>query len=189
MVGEEIVSSEYHLLAVGIREAISSRQPASSAIDEVHRQGGVAIAAHPYEAFRPGYDDEAVSRLDGTEVVRPESMLDETLAAELREFYGRGTLTAIGSSDYHGCGLLGRARTFVFARERTEQGVVDAVRDGRTVVYDRTRVYGDPAMIELARDAGLDPGVPELPVPGAARFFSRLAAVVGLLAAFLFNRW
>src|SRR6185295_20018098 len=47
LVGEEIVSTRYHLLAVAIATTIGWRQTAARAIDEVHRQGGVAIAAHP----------------------------------------------------------------------------------------------------------------------------------------------
>lgn len=190
LVGEEIASRRYHLLAVGITDAISERQPAAQAIREVHRQGGVAIAAHPYPIFWPAYDVEALRLLDGSEVVRPDSQVDETAAAELRQFFEKGSFTAIGSSDYHGMGVPGHSRTFVFTPDPSEAGILDALRVGRTVVFDRGRVYGDPVMIELAAQHGtLDRGVPDLPAPGAARFFSRLAAVLGLVGLLLFNRW
>lgn len=190
LVGEEVASGRYHLLAVGIADPISPRLPAARAIEGVHRQGGVAIAAHPYEAFWPAYDAEAMRTLDGAEVVRPEAQDDETLAAQLRAFFGRADLTAIGASDFHGIGLMGYSRTYVFARSRTEEGVLDAIREGRTVVYDRERAYGDPAMIKIASEnGGLPRAVPELPAPGAAKLFSRVAALLALAIALLFNKW
>lgn len=190
IVGEELTSSRYHMLAIGISTAVSSRQPAARAIDEVHRQGGAAVAAHPYPQFQPAYDAEAIERLDGSEVVRPDGQNDERAALELREFFERSKhLAAIGSTDWHGLGPLGYSRTFIFARERSEEGVIDAIRARRTVVYDRDRVYGDRDMIALASaNGGLPHDVPVLPVPGGLAFFSRIAALLALTATLLFNR-
>ena len=190
IVGSEIASGRYHLLAVGITDAIAPSLPAARAIDEVHRQGGVAIAAHPYKPFWPAYDADALRALDGSEIVRPDAQQDEKRASELQQFFGRATLTAIGDSDYHGLGPMGYARTYVFARNRTDQGVLDAIRERRTVVYDRDRVYGDRAMIRMvSENGGLPHAVPELPAPGAAKLFSRIAAILALTIALLFNKW
>lgn len=189
LVGEEITTSGYHLIAAGISSFVD-RGTQSSVIDAIHAQGGVAIAAHPYEDAWPSYDTEVLEKLDGAEVVRPEAQNDDRMAAQLRTFLGRGSLTAIGSSDYHGIGPVGYSRTYVFARERTERAVLDAVRDGRTVVYDRDRAYGDPALIQIAeRHGGLPRDVPRIPLPGSARAFSHVAAVAALLGALFFNRW
>ena len=190
LVGEEITTPGYHLLAVGITERVATDLTAARAIDDIHRQGGVAIAAHPYRWSWPAYDAEAMQKLDGSEVVRPETAFSLVFGSELDEFFQRAPLTPIGASDYHGLGLMGHARTFVFAKERTERGILDAVRDGRTIVYGNGRVYGDPGLIELAaHDGTLDRGVPQLPVPGAARLFSRITGVLGLvLAAFVGRR-
>ena len=46
-------------------------------------------------------------------------------------------------------GEMGLCRTYVFVQEPTEKDLLDALREGRTVVYDRDHVYGDPAMIRL----------------------------------------
>lgn len=190
IVGQEIVSRQYHMIAAGISRTVPGTLPAARAIEEVHRQGGVAIAAHPYGNTWMAYDDEALRTLDGSEIVRPEAQHDERMAAELRGFFGRGSLAAIGSSDYHGFGLLGYCRTYVFARARTADAVIDAVREGRTVVFDRDRAYGDPELIQLASGIPeLQRDIPQLPAPGAARLFSRLATLLVLVAVVLFNRW
>jgi len=78
--GEEIVSDRYHLLAVGIQRAIGWNQTAGSAIDEIHRQGGIAIAAHPIAHFWPAYDPQAREKVDGAEVVQPVAWASEAFA-------------------------------------------------------------------------------------------------------------
>jgi hypothetical protein len=182
--GEEIVSAHYHLLAVGIDSTIDWRQTAASAIDEVHRQGGVAIAAHPVASYWPAYDAKAMQALDGAEILHPISYESDHFATQLRQFYNRTPLTAIGDSDYHGLGPVGLCRTYVFAEVETQQGVLDAVRHGRTVVYERAGLaYGDPALIRLA--AGTLPEI-SLRAPAAAGFLtwlSRIAGILGLTTA------
>jgi len=190
LVGEEIHSTPlgYHLLAIGIRNTIGWRQPAAAAIDEVHKQGGVAIAAHPFPPY-VSYDAEAMRKLDGAEVVHPAALRNERLASELREFFGRAPLTAIGDSDYHlgprspQAGAMGLCRTFVFAREQTEKGVLDALRERRTIVYDREHVYGDPALIQLAAQDGRLPKLAHTePERKWITSISGVAGLLGLLA-------
>ena len=188
--GEEITAPNYHLLAIGISRTISPYLPLVRAIEDVHAQGGVAIAAHPYENVWPAYDADTLRGLDAAEVVRPEAQNNDRAASELREFFRRAQVTAIGDSDYHGLGPMGYSRTYVFARERTEQAVLDALREGRTVVYDRELVYGDSGMIQLAAAAGgLPRDVPDWPARGAAKLFSRMATLIALVVVLLFNRW
>jgi predicted metal-dependent phosphoesterase TrpH len=188
LVGEEIHSTGYHVLALKITKTIPWRQSAGSAIDEIHRQGGVAIAAHPITSYS-AYDDAALKKLDGAEVVHPLGLRNDAAAAELRQFFGRARLTAIGDTDYHigpmspQVGVMGLCRTFVFAREPTEDGIVGALREGRTIVYDRDRVYGDPSLIRLAANDGR---LPKLALttqrPNPLVLFSDVIGVLGLLA-------
>jgi len=41
------ISGRHHVLALGIREVIDASQPLQQQVEEIHRQGGLAIAAHP----------------------------------------------------------------------------------------------------------------------------------------------
>ena len=150
--GEEITSPDYHMVAVGIRRTVSRRQPAASAISQVHAQGGVAIAAHPSAAYWSGYDGTAMTGLDGVEVAND---TDPFVVAEYAEFAERARarnadLAAIGSSDFHGSPAMGRCRTYLFVREQSEAGILDAIRNGRTVAADdRGNLSGDPALVRL----------------------------------------
>ena len=135
MVGEEITGRDFHLIAVGIEQAVDWNQPADAAIDQVHAQGGVAIAAHPLHGFVEGYDERALAQLDGLEAAHPDA-LQSTLTPQFEEFYQRTLarnreVAAIGSSDFHLNAPMGRCRTYLLVRERSEGSVIDAIRDGR----------------------------------------------------------
>jgi hypothetical protein len=187
IVGEEIHSIGYHLLGIGISSTIPWRQKSDSAIDDVHRQGGVAIAAHPIDAYS-AYDAEAIRKLDGAEVVHPATLRDEDLAAQMRAFFGRRRMTAVGDSDFHLGPMspqleMGLCRTFVFVRERTQKGVLDALREGHTVVYDRQHAYGDPELIRIAAEDGRLPKFALTALrPAATAYVSGVLGALGLLA-------
>jgi hypothetical protein len=186
MVGEEIVRPSYHMIAVGITTTVSFMQSAANAIDEVHRQGGVAIAAHPDLDFWDGFDAAAMQRLDGAEICHPSALVPdfifrEDVQRDYEGFAARAPVAAIGSSDFHGRGPIGLCRTYVFATEVTERGILDAVRAHRTVVYGRERVYGDPALVQLAADAGgFRDREPMSQPAGWLDWVSRIAGLLGL---------
>ena len=148
--GEEVRGPHFHLIAVNVHRPVSWRLSAADAIDDVHRQGGIAIAAHPTESSWPHWDDAAMERLDGAEVWQPIGYVWPGAAVQLQEFFGRRPLAAIGSSDYHGYGPLGLCRTLVFVRDATPDGVVEALRAHRTVVLDGEHAWGDPALAPIA---------------------------------------
>jgi hypothetical protein len=154
LAGEEVTNRDYHLIAVGIAQKVNADQPAAGAIADIHAQGGVAIAAHPGPRS-VGYTDDAIRALDGTEAAHPAD--DQRERDEFIAFYERARrlnprIAAIGSSDFHAMPApVGTCRTFLFVRERTEAGVLDAIRDGRTVALDETgQLHGDPELVALA---------------------------------------
>ena len=122
---------------------------------EVKRQGGFAFWNHPnWTAQRP----DGVARLTdlhrrlieggllhGIEVVNDVTYSDEALQIALDN-----DLTIIGTSDIHG--LVDwqyevpqgghRPLTLVFATERSEAGIKEALFDGRTAAYFRGRLIG-----------------------------------------------
>jgi hypothetical protein len=163
LMGQEVTAPDFHLIAVGIQKEIDWRQPPAAIIDDIHAQGGAAIAAHPFKSYW-AYDDAALTKLDGVEAA-PSTRGNRVRRAEVNAFFDRAVLlrpqvAPIGSTDYHFSGPLGYCRTYVFAREWSVRGVVDAIRDGRTVAYDdRGGGRGDPAriaIVETIRRAAAD---------------------------------
>jgi hypothetical protein len=165
--GEEITAPNYHLVAIGIGTSIGWRSSAADAIAAVHAQGGVAIAAHPVRNF-DGYDARAMTSLDGTEVASPTIYEDPRSVAELVEFDRRvkahnPRVAPIGASDFHHRGPLGLCRTYVIANDRSEQAVLDAIRNGRTVAYDNEgHAFGEPALVQIVERHRATERVPSL---------------------------
>jgi len=157
LVGEEVTSRTQDLVAIGIHDTVSPMLPLRDQIDEVHRQGGLAIAAHPIARYHEAYRTSgALATIDGTEVCHPLVYAMATGAGELAAFASVTAATPIGSSDFHASGRVGTCRTFVFVEAATERGVLEAVRAHRTVVYGTGgRAFGDPALVQLADAAGL----------------------------------
>jgi hypothetical protein len=156
--GEELTSVGFHLALVGITQPVAWRQTAASAAAAVHAMGGVAIAAHPDKKSWRYLDDAALAALDGVEVAHPLILMWEDSHRHLMEFYDRArrvhpSIAAIGSTDFHHHAPLGLDRTYVFARAATPAGILDAIRDGRTVACDgRGEAYGPPELVAMTRE-------------------------------------
>jgi predicted metal-dependent phosphoesterase TrpH len=153
LVGQEVTARTFHLIAAGIEERVDWRASPLDVIRAVHAQGGIAIAAHPVGRFLDAWDEAAIGTLDGYDRAHPAVKEKEVYARDLEWFDQkartiRPRLAPMGSSDFHWTGNIGSYRTFVFARERSAAGVLDAVRNGRTVAADANgRLYGDATLV------------------------------------------
>ncbi|PJE69126.1 phosphotransferase [Candidatus Shapirobacteria bacterium CG10_big_fil_rev_8_21_14_0_10_38_14] len=124
IVGEEINSAEGHIVGLFLNKTIASNLPIEETIRQIHAQGGLAIAAHPFQSMsirRPGVvlmDGIGFltllkfgRQLDGIEVVNATPTLkDENLQASL---INKTVLlkAEIGSSDAHIPEAIGRGYT------------------------------------------------------------------------------
>ena len=183
--GQEITTPTYHLIALGTDTLIDWRLTAREAIAAIHLQGGVAIAAHPTNASWRDDDQETLRMLDGAEVAHPSSRYnyspgrDEFLQFFLRVRSISPGVAPIGSSDFHMSAPLGLCRTYLFVDERTPAGVLEAIRQGRTVAADpHGRMFGADENIQKVRD--FLSANPE-PVPTRLEWLSALVALLALV--------
>ena len=152
--GQEVTAPDFHLAAVGIGEPVDWRLPARDVIAAIHAQGGAAIAAHPLEASWLLTDESIFALLDGAEVAHPERDHGEDEKAQLDRFFAAARavnpdLSPVGSSDFHMAAPLGRCRTYLFVEERTADGVMRALRTGRTVAEcGDGPLFGAPELAE-----------------------------------------
>jgi predicted metal-dependent phosphoesterase TrpH len=153
--GEEITMPHAHVAAVGLDHAIDWRGSVPAIAAAVHAQGGIAIAAHPVGDQRASWTDDDFRAVDGVEVAHPAMFASEAYRRDLRSAYDEArrahpNIAAIGSSDDHTGEPIGLCRTYVFAREATTAGVLDAIRSGRTVACDADgAVTGPPSLAEV----------------------------------------
>ncbi len=175
--GEEVTTRNGHFVVAGL--------PAGTwvdwrfrAVDEVlpqvltgiHRQGGLAIAAHPFApclgcAWKFGLEGfDAVEVWNGAWTPDDEMSLrhwDATLVAA-----GRNWLPAVGNSDFHGGDdRLGRGQTVVLADDLARGPILDAVRAGRSYVAESAEVELEFSATAAGNVAGIGD---RLVVPGNA---------------------
>ena len=152
--GEEITAPNYHLVAIGINRSIGWRSSAADAIAAVHAQGGVAIAAHPVRKWMVRCTRHGFARRNrgghSGDIQKSHESAGELVEFEQRVKAHNPGVAAIGSSDFHHRSPLGLCRTYLVVDERSEQGVLDAIRHGRTVAYDNEgHAFGEPALVQI----------------------------------------
>jgi hypothetical protein len=152
VIGEEITTASFHLIALGLTRTVAANQPPKGVVADIHAQGGLAIAAHPVARYWPELLPVR-GDLDGAEVVHPiaYSSRGGWRWSDMVQFYEEASppVTAIGSSDYHWGSVLGLCRTLLFVNGPPSEGaVLEALHARRTVVIGPDgRYFGDAAMI------------------------------------------
>ncbi|MDI7277906.1 MAG: PHP domain-containing protein, partial [Anaerolineae bacterium] len=140
VVGEEVDTADGHLLALFIEERIPPGLPIEETIAEVHAQGGVAIAAHPFDPVshsllgrgsRAWSEEELASlQLDGMETLNGSAV--RRLGNALSEFVARRLgFTCVGGSDAHHLAVIGQAHTLFPGR--TAEDLRRAIISGTAV--------------------------------------------------------
>jgi predicted metal-dependent phosphoesterase TrpH len=139
LAGVEVSTRQGHFLAYGIKNPFAMPRGINVAdmCREVHRQGGVVVAAHP---FRFGQRFlEILNRdrpaIDGLELMT--SNMDAECRRKAAEVFEQRQLAGIGSSDAHHEDVLGFCYTEFEDAIRDASDLVDAIRQRRTTPHER----------------------------------------------------
>jgi len=157
--GEEVTTPDFHMAAVGLTSTVDWHGTMAGVAAAVHAQGGVAIGAHPARQFMTAFDDAAFAALDGIERGHPMMEFRSADRAGIADVFARAvrvkpSIAPIGSTDFHFTAVIGLCRTYLFVRDKTPAGVLDAIRSGRTVACDqRGNVYGDSTLARSVEDS------------------------------------
>ncbi len=137
VVGEEVSTAEGHLLALFIDDWLPPGRPAAETIAAIHAQGGLAIAAHPYDWAIPSLGAAGLRRrlatdwpLDAIEVFNASlsGLRSRCNRAAQRAAADLG-VPAIAGSDAHSTATIGRGVTS-FAGN-TVDDLYRAIRSGQ----------------------------------------------------------
>ncbi|WP_233157171.1 CehA/McbA family metallohydrolase [Amycolatopsis thermalba] len=155
MLGEEVTTRNGHWLALGVRPGqfvdwrYRSRDGELPEYQrEVHRSGGLCVAAHPYCPwvgcnFKFGYAGfDAVEVWNGPWTWDDDAAVsewDNTLVESVR---GKGSwLPAMGNSDAHNPGqTIGLPQTVVLADALTRDAILDGIKAGRSWIAESAGV-------------------------------------------------
>ncbi|MFA6375980.1 MAG: CehA/McbA family metallohydrolase [Candidatus Paceibacterota bacterium] len=100
IISEEVKSKSGDILGLNIKEPIPDHIPAQNAIDRIHAQGGIAVAAHPFGlwcGFTDNLEDYA-KQIDGVEILNA-SVFAGNETAEI--FAEKHNLAFTAGSDAH----------------------------------------------------------------------------------------
>jgi predicted metal-dependent phosphoesterase TrpH len=135
--GMEVTSEAGHVLALGIDREIPAGLDFEETVARIRAAGGIAVVPHPFQSSRsgvaPNITPAALSTADAIEVYNSR-LLTGRANRKAKAFAEEHDLPRTAGSDAHISELVGRAITAVDAEARTAEGIVAAIRDGRTAV-------------------------------------------------------
>ncbi|MFD4556890.1 CehA/McbA family metallohydrolase [Streptomyces sp. NPDC058469] len=159
VLGQEVTTRTGHWLALGVRpgQVVDWRYGVRDGVvgrhlDEVHRGGGLCVAAHPHAPYDSGTFLYPYQGFDAVEVwngpwssdlpwqADNEAALAEwgrSLGAEIRR---GGWRPAMGNSDAHLPGQIGVPHTVVRAEELSTDAVLAGIRAGRSWIAESAAV-------------------------------------------------
>jgi predicted metal-dependent phosphoesterase TrpH len=135
LAGIEVSAVEGHFLVYGVSNPLAVPRGIGVAqlCDEVHRQGGAVVAAHPFRWGQP-FDEilrEEQPELDGLELMS--SNMDDACRQRTAQVHAQLRLAGLGNSDAHHEDVLGFCYTEFPDGIATARDLVAAIRRRATV--------------------------------------------------------
>lgn len=138
--GIEVTSAAGHVLAIGVREHVPAGLPFEETIARIRDRGGIAVVPHPFQRSRhgvaPHISADALASADAIEVYNSRLLTGRSNRQAERFARERG-LPMTAGSDAHISEMIGQAVTEIDATERSVEGILDAIREGRTTVLGK----------------------------------------------------
>jgi len=135
--GMEVTCAAGHVLALGISEAVPAGLSFHETLDRIRDQGGLAVVPHPFQESRHGVLDkiskDELAMADAIEVYNSRLVTGRS-NRQAERFARRRGLPMTAGSDAHIAEMVGQAVTSVDADDPTVDGILDAIREGRTTV-------------------------------------------------------
>jgi predicted metal-dependent phosphoesterase TrpH len=132
VLGEEIFTTDGHMIAIDIRDVIPAGLSAQETIDRIHEQGGLAIAAHLNEPHGYGINQTTLEGLVGLDAV-------EYTPIDKQEWYGNIEFmpgySNVFDSDAHSTEMLRNAANKCAMSELSIEGLKQAIKEGKCEVY------------------------------------------------------
>jgi predicted metal-dependent phosphoesterase TrpH len=132
--GMEVSARGAHILAFDIGEEVPPGLSIAETVSRVHELGGIAVIAHPYSVFRTWVNADEIkgAGFDAVEVANAYQFPFGWMLEKNRGLAEELGLPQTGGSDAHIPATLGRAYTVFEAEAGDVDGVLSALRSGKT---------------------------------------------------------
>jgi signal transduction histidine kinase len=133
---------DYHILGIDLKGTVNPNQDATGVIDDIHRQGGLAIASHPHlklSYFLKG-DNESIQHHPLHLWKHRERYVDKIDAWEIanrEDLFGIVSLEGlpyVANSDFHDRGHLSSWKSLIFA-EKDKEAVKKAIPERKLSLF------------------------------------------------------
>lgn len=131
-----------HLLALDLKEPINPDLPLEQTMEEIHKQGGLVVAAHPHEGPQHNTTelwDNRHSKGFGEIVDAWESVRRGTVYIPIN----KSNYSKLADSDFHTPQHINVPHTLLQSGKAPDQ-IKEAIREGRTSITHRNRAEGVP---------------------------------------------
>lgn len=138
--GMEVTSAAGHVLALGVTEHVPAGLPFTETVSRIREGGGIAVVPHPFQRSRhgvaPHVSSDELASADAIEVYNSR-LLTGRSNRQAERFARVRDLPMTAGSDAHISEMIGQAVTEIDAAERSVEGILDAIREGRTTVLGK----------------------------------------------------
>jgi len=129
----ELSTDSGELLAYGITSKIQKNLPIKQAIDLIHEQGGIAVAAHPFNKKHPNLDfsriDEDIIKKLNIDVLEVFDVLHGRVDAHFLDLAKQMDIGITGGSDAHIHYQIGKGLTILPDSCVTWQDIIEAIKN------------------------------------------------------------
>ncbi len=128
--GQEVTTRSGHVLALGTTEWIRPRMTVQETIDEIHKQGGIAVAPHPFDIYNKGIKEKALlcDAMEGFNSLN----VDRVSNTKAYRFGKIHNMVMIAGSDAHCIEMMNRGIISVKADDM--DGVLRAIKKGSVII-------------------------------------------------------
>jgi hypothetical protein len=134
IVGQEIWTTDGHIIGLGLKERIEDYQTAEETISRIHQQGGIAVAPHPYLhlGVRKKVMTLPIDAIESYNAYLGPSIIYNYLAARSAR---KRNIPQISSTDTTNAMFVGRSYTEVMVKD--SELVLESIRSGKVKLRKR----------------------------------------------------
>lgn len=161
--GQEVSTELDHILAYFIDSPVEPWRDPADVIDDIHKQGGIAVAAHPYRLVK-SYPAEYFERFDAIEVFNGRS--GDPAVSGTPNYYAKNLADELGTtstagSDSHLHWTIGNGVTYLES-ENNRDSIRENLLKGNTWTQGNSSLQTNRALsqfIRLIKEPSLEAGL------------------------------